>query len=371
LPTLDGWRAVAIAGVLFCHASESLVASGAYLPGSTAYQLAALGAKGVDLFFALSGFLITSRLLEEENSHGGIPIKAFYIRRFFRIVPPYLLFLGSLVLFRVTGLIPLSLGEGLSCLAFFRNCVPESWCGWYTGHFWSLSIEEHFYLIWPGLLILAGPGRRRCLVAALGAGLIALWRSLEFRWQLLAAAAPDVGFFTRTDIRLDALLWGCWAALLWDDPVWRGFLGRVLGWPWFLLVILYGVVLVGRMPLSFSTQALVMPFLIVGTLARTGGMAAFLLELPVVKWVGRLSYSLYLWQQLFLVPTQEMTGSWLTHLQTWPFNLMATFVCACISYYWIERPMIRLGQRLARRSDQPPGGAVGSVAHRFQCPVAV
>jgi peptidoglycan/LPS O-acetylase OafA/YrhL len=364
---------VAIAGVLICHASESLLASQGVSANSAFQHLASYGAKGVDLFFALSGFLITNRLLREEKRLGFVGLKGFYIRRLFRILPPYLLFVAVLAFLGGAGLIRIGFWEGVASLAFFRNYLPESSGGcWYTGHFWSLSVEEHFYLLWPGLLALAASGRRRCLVAALSAGLIGLWRSVEFRWQVLDSIVPGVGFFTRTDIRLDALLWGCWFALLWDVPLWRARLSHLLSsWLWPCLVLSYGVLLVADLHLSLSAQAFLMPLLIVGTLARPGRLAGLFLELPLLKWIGRLSYSLYLWQQLFLVADHPATPSFLSAWQVWPVNVLATFVCAGLSYYLVERPMIRCGHRLADPADRPDEYEVADAADRLQHPVAL
>jgi peptidoglycan/LPS O-acetylase OafA/YrhL len=181
-----------------------------------------------------------------------------------------------------------------------------------------------------------------------------------------------IPFFTRTDIRLDALLWGCSAALLWEIPFWRGFLCGLLGsWRWLLIVLLYGLLITLKPPLALAGQAFLMPLLILGTVARPGRLTGLLLEQPVLKWIGRLSYSLYLWQQLFLVPAHEGSLSWLGYLQVWPLNLAATLGCAAASYYLIERPMIRIGHHLADRFPKLGGGAAGDVTHRFQCPAAV
>ena len=155
IPTLDGWRAIAILMVLVDHAlffgfRASRVALWPVPP--------ALGLHGVNLFFALSGFLITSRLLEEWRVTGAISLRGFYIRRAFRILPAALLVLAATATLGLVGLIPVSRMEVLGAVFFFRNYLPGASypdaTGFFTEHYWSLAVEEHFYLAWPALLLL-------------------------------------------------------------------------------------------------------------------------------------------------------------------------------------------------------------------------
>src|SRR5579863_595725 len=195
LPTLDGWRAVAIAMVLFCHAR---------LPHGFLAPFSMYGALGVDLFFAISGFIITYRLLDEHRLTGTISLRAFYTRRAFRILPAALAFLACIsVLGLAWHVIPLDKSQIAASLFFFRNYYSSPVAqSWYTGHFWSLSVEEHFYLLWPGLLVWAGVRRIPWLAASLAIG-VALWRGLDQHYQWIAAWAPDLrGSPERTDYRL-------------------------------------------------------------------------------------------------------------------------------------------------------------------------
>lgn len=156
LPTLDGWRAAAIIAVLLDHTLE-------YSPLRCYPKLmnfAHTGPNGVSLFFAISGFLICSRLLEEEGAFGRISLRGFYIRRACRILPPALFYLIVIAVLSVCGLIVVSPGEWFGSAFFFRNYLPGDWIsrGWggYTVHYWSLAVEEHFYLLWPAALVLLG-----------------------------------------------------------------------------------------------------------------------------------------------------------------------------------------------------------------------
>ncbi len=162
---LDGWRACAILFVIACHSQPDC-------------NPAWLGKLGVDIFFGLSGFLITTLLLAESLAEGRIDLLAFYRRRAFRILPPALVFLTVIGL---GGLFKTRL-EVVAALFFFRNYLPIQHATYATAHLWSLAIEEQFYLLWPGLLVLAGAASMQRWIGH-AALLIGLWR-------IYAASAP-------------------------------------------------------------------------------------------------------------------------------------------------------------------------------------
>ena len=342
LPTLDGWRAVAIIGVLVVH--------GVNLP------LAQMGNRGVNIFFGISGFLICSRLLEEQSRNGRINLPAFYIRRTFRIFPPYFTYLAVLAVLTAAGIVAVSAREFISCIFFFRNYIstpdPKPLglsAGYYTFHFWSLAVEEHFYLIWPSLLIALGVFRARLAVVLLALG-IGVWRVVEFRFALLDRVLPDVSFYYRTDVNLDGLFWGCWLALMLADPQWRERFERWLSpGVWLAVLVAYIALIVREPPLHRALEALLVPFLLAGTILRPKTLVGRALEWAPARWIGRLSYSIYLWQQLFLVKEPASRSPAIRGLQGFPVNLLAILACAVASFYLIERPMIRLGHRLSSR----------------------
>jgi peptidoglycan/LPS O-acetylase OafA/YrhL len=296
---------------------------------------------GVDIFFALSGFLISSLLLREKERSGRVDLKNFYVRRFFRIMPPMALFLACIAAFSlaepqmgVTG------RELLASLLFARNYTEGSW---YTGHFWSLSIEEHFYAVIPMLVLLLGPKTlfRTCL------GLIffcVVARAFELSHEDWFQPLPQF----RTENRVDALLWGSVLAQLYNDPrqVQRM---RILLRPWTVLIWL---VLMAVLLLAFDVQAVRrtvvavgLPPLILYTVLNPACLAGRLLELLAIKFVGRISYSLYVWQMLFLVPADRPLGV----VQAFPLAVLLPLGLAYASYIFIEGPMIRLGHRLTGR----------------------
>jgi peptidoglycan/LPS O-acetylase OafA/YrhL len=179
LPSLDGRRAIAVMSVIFGHA-PSLDSSG-YLMRN----LQNMGRYGVSLFFAISGLLITSRLIEEERRNGRFSLRGFYIRRFLRIQPASQVFLWTLVLLAALAILPIDWPSWISAMFIYRNYYngnvesaipgPDS----ITGHFWSLAIEEHFYFVLPILLRIS---RSAALPIMLGLGILSTIWAFVYRW---------------------------------------------------------------------------------------------------------------------------------------------------------------------------------------------
>jgi len=339
IPTLDGWRAVAIIAVLVCHGLDQRTHSFAE----------PLGSAGVLLFFAISGFLITRRMVEEKIQTGTVSLRKFYIRRAFRILPPALFYLASITLLGLAGVIPFSVEPLLKALFFVRNYAYFDYsqhATWYSAHFWSLSVEEHFYLIWPAIFVLAGLKRARWIAPGLALATV-LWRTIDEKYEFIIRLfhAPYLlSNWGRTDYVADTLLWGCALAVWlgrkpWKTPlpkrtttaVCAGLIGFVCV-AWFT----------GRVSHAAIFVNLIMTLLVGLTVVDPGSLTGRFLELPALRAVGRLSYSLYLWQQLFFHANHE--GLW---FQSFPLNIAFIFTCAGLSYYFVERPAIRLGHRIA------------------------
>jgi peptidoglycan/LPS O-acetylase OafA/YrhL len=313
-----------------------------------AADITRFGAFGVDIFFGLSGLLITRLLLEEWTTTGSFHLRQFYVRRAFRILPPVLVFLA---VYTAAGLSK-STSEVVSSLLFFRNYIPSRLTGFGTGHLWSLAIEEHFYLIWPGLLALLGPRRSRHAAAWLALS-FGLWRLIES--QLASPLFPEVPAHFRTDLRLDALLWGCLVAFLLDGPKeWERF-ARQTRLPYWLAAVSIAIWCVRYYSeLTSIAVAVLIPAIIAGTLVHPQWWISRALSWGPLAWLGRISYSLYVWQQLFLTPGWEPTSGW---WRQWPWNLLASLAAAMLSYYLVEKPLIRMGRRLATRlTENFPAG---------------
>ena len=187
LPTLDGWRGIAVLGVILYHGREQFPGANPLLT-----RLAAHCYLGVDVFFAISGFLICGLLLREYEETGDISLRRFYIRRFFRILPPYYVSLAAICAAAAFFALPLNFADVPSCLLFYRNYRPlgiDEYGGFYTAHYWTLAIEEHFYLLWPMLLLVVRP-KRAGKVAFLLAMMVFSWRVIEGHFHLLAGCTP-------------------------------------------------------------------------------------------------------------------------------------------------------------------------------------
>ena len=351
IPTLDGWRAIAILSVVGCHLSDGLFAPTGLWPSTELFTLTRYGAFGVDLFFGISGYLITSRLLRARESGVGARLRGFYVRRFFRILPPYLLFVAVLAVLAAGGWVPASGRELLSCVFFLRNYLfPASAGGDYTGHLWSIAVEEHFYLIWPLLLLSVG-ARRGFWLAGAGAIGVAIWRAFEFRHQWVAGLLPGVGFWPRTDIRLDGLLAGAVLALGMEQVELHARVSALTQGGRGLVAPLLVLVCLGAQPPFFHFWvAGLIPLALAATVLHPETKGARWLEMRPLVWVGRISYSLYLWNSFFML-TPETPRALGMRLQEYPWQVPLTFAAAYASYRWVERPLIRWGYRVAPAAD--------------------
>jgi peptidoglycan/LPS O-acetylase OafA/YrhL len=285
LPTLDGWRALSIVLVVLHHSQIQLNVP---VLGALLQAISNAGEVGVELFFGISGLLICSRLLEEESEFGQINVKSFYLRRCFRILPAalfYLLVLAILAAFHVIPLLPV---DWFGALFFFRNYAmvfeymhhsPVA-LHWFTGHFWSLSMEEHFYLVLPGVLVLFKKTRRWILLGFIVA--VALRRFvvahvLENNYQ--------INF--RTDTHVDALFIPALIALL-LYPLLRNQIARrcIPAWSFPILLALEIVFLFARPPFFSTLEATVIPLLILSTALHPRSIPGRLMEMKPLRWIG-------------------------------------------------------------------------------------
>ena len=355
IPVLDGWRGIAISFVVISHS----IGWGTHLTQGQLHEaLVTLGHQGVNIFFALSGFLITSRLLLEHRRSGRISLKGFYIRRVWRILPPYwayLLFIGCLTFL---GYLHPARHELLSCLLFWRNYLPYTLTdltrdSYFTGHFWSLAVEEHFYLIWPVLLVTVGV-KRGGLASGLFAASIALYRWMG-RGAHIPLIALAVGDHVRTDFRLDSLLWGCCLAFFAANREihlsWR--VGRLLVCA---LIVVYGAMTFRELWGSVIWGPLVPTGLVAVTIVSGENTLSSFLSLPVLQWLGRLSYSIYIWQQFFIA---NLTASHPFGIfQSVPLGIAVAVAVAAASFYLIERPFTRFGRFLSLEPSISSSAAV-------------
>lgn len=318
IPALDGWRGIAILLVLFDHIQSAL--TGRYLKSWTE-----TGQHGVTIFFVLSGFLITSKLIE-----GRANLHRFYIRRFFRLMPAawvYLIFLfGFDFLFKQHQL---SIREAVSCIFFYRNYLGNTG-SLVASHFWSLSMEEQFYIVWPCLLLLLGIRKGRW-VAAGAALLFASYRLV--RWDYY----NRLWFNYRTEVRADAILIGCLLALLFTSQKFRDVTMRSSRFYTVpaLAILFFCIARFRLLPPLYEDLSIAM--LMAASLLHPQAVFSRLLSGPAFVWLGTVSYSIYIWQQFFM----GLRGSIGLGLL-----VIGLPLCVLCSYYCIELPCMRLGHRL-------------------------
>lgn len=323
IPTLDGLRALAIAMVTASHAfpySEQPIWANGHL--------------GVLIFFALSGYLITTHLVRQFDATGRISLHDFYLRRSFRILPSVFVYLTTLLVLATFGLVPFGWNSYRAAVFFYASYVDHSWT---IGHFWSLAVEEHFYLLWPLLLVVFGvrTGWRTAIAFVF---VVASLRFAVDHYHLFGSLFrdPDHGNF-HTDLVFDTLLWGCILAFVLRRPRTRPVNAI------FSTIIAVAAATVMIAPPSWKLNqtlliAHLLPAVFVGAIAvAPHAPIGRFLELGAVRFVGRLSYSLYIWQELFL----QNPGPRLKLIYAFP----AIIVCTLLSYRFVERPAIKFGRR--------------------------
>lgn len=352
--SLDGLRAFAIIAVLAVHAG---------VPGFS------LGWLGVDLFFALSGFLITTLLVKEYDRTGKVDILKFWGRRFLRLFPAYYLYLTGLILLIVVGKYPLtSSGDWtpsayLASLGFyFNNFLPRGgfWAfDWLTIHIWSLALEEQFYLIWPTLFVFAIQMRRSVLLPLAMIATILVCR--PFISDFAIASLPHG--------RGLAIVVGCAVALLARDlqqkaglPGWLTSSQVRLGWV--VSTIGLAIVLLVAHELKLLDEATIKRWFVpVFSLQFSLIVAMFWygpkdwlsrsLSVAPLSYIGQISYGVYLYHMLAHYLTWKVL---LSQIDSWPsipkmglrlvmYSLLSVGIAA-LSYHFYEKPFLQLKQKM-------------------------
>ena len=350
LPTLDGLRAVAVLLVILLHAG---------LPSP--------GGLGVLMFFVLSGFLITWLLLKENASAGTISISDFYFRRVLRIFPAFYVYAVFAIVLGVFVVRRIVWPQVIASLLYVNNYYQAIHGDPSTGfsHTWSLGVEEQFYLTWPALFILLRrdmPNFRR-VVSALIVGAWVYRAILQFVFNV-----HQGWFYEAFDTRFDHLLVGCLLALLlfkapkqrwaqWERLCSNGSL--LLGACVLLAFSAYLEFLYNpgyRDSIAFIVDPLLVAALIPMLIAQRERIAVRWLESAPVKYVGRISYSAYLYQQWVTEPVMKLLRG-LPLLLRVALTVGAVLVAASCSYYVIERPFLRLKDWKYRNKAQTSAAA--------------
>jgi peptidoglycan/LPS O-acetylase OafA/YrhL len=355
-PELDGVRGVSILLVFIHHVFPR------WLPG---------GFIGVDVFFVLSGFLITTLLLQEKNREGSIDLRKFYVRRALRLLPALLTLVFALGVFAATGL------AGWTAPAFYEGIwlslsYVSNWLyafGFFSadnplGITWSLAIEEQFYFLWPITLslFLNSKIRRKWLFHALWACITSI---AIYRGALVLHGVSIVRLYYASDTRADALLIGCLTAVVVSSGKLTGGVNRILN----RVVVVFAGLFLALMAFAatwttlFRFQGLLLSLislssavLLLAILISPGKTGLLLLRFSPLVWVGRVSYGLYLWHWPVL---------WFVHnLPIFPRSLVQpllvivfSFGLTSLSYYLVEKPFLNWKHRFSSRARPTDPGS--------------
>lgn len=343
IPGLDFLRALAVFAVLVDH-SGAFSASGWGLFN---------GATGVQMFFVLSGFLITWMLLDETQRKGRLNLRAFYLRRFARLMPVFYAYVlvGTALLLLAHKLIPwgalaASLVYGLNYYQGLNGAPTH-----FLSHCWSLAVEEQFYFIWPlTLAFLLRAGMR--LDKSIAIMLLCVW---VYRSSVqLMGLASDAYIYRALEMRADHLLIGCLlAVLLRRVQVRSRFEGLHTRFPWLLLVLFAALSISssfdGNLNYRYSlgyviepiATALLLPLVVISAQNKRGPFAWFV-NSPLIVKAGQASYGIYLFHQLLLYSMETRLAAW-THspLAGFLIAVLVLSVLAHLSYTYFEMPIRR------------------------------
>jgi peptidoglycan/LPS O-acetylase OafA/YrhL len=341
IPSLDGLRAVSIGAVVLGHLAGTVNFPAFIGDAVRNTGLVDVANLGVRVFFVISGFLITGILLKESQRYGTISLRRFYLRRTMRIFPAYYVFVATIVALTAMGALAVKPGDVIHALTYTTNYDPDR--AKVVGHLWSLAVEEQFYLLWPVTIVLLGLHKARW--AALAVVLVApVVRALEYhfvpQWQGLVGNTFET--------TADAIAMGCLLALTLDPLLRTKWFARILDAPWSIVAMLAFALVLGnwgvtRLLLSVSLVNLAIALGVAYCVVRSGSPVGRFLNVPSLVFIGTLSYSIYLWQQVFVDRESLSVTAW------FPFNLVLVAICALASYYLVERPFLRWRPRVEQR----------------------
>ena len=342
VPSLDGLRGISILLVLLGHTALSDHAPHVLAPFGHA------GNVGVRFFFVISGFLITTLLMKERRKTSTISLRGFYLRRVLRIFPAAYALIAVIAVLGALGVIVLRPGEVLNAATFTMNY--HDFRAFWLGQLWSLSVEEQFYLLWPGLLLLAGTrgAFRSAWVVVLASPLLRF-----YMWHFVHAG--ETAMTKHFESVADALGMGCLLAAYFNQLGASERYQRFQSRTFLFLSIAVGAIAVGNglfliRPGAFyvwgqSIANLGTVMCIDWAIRHSGHPLGRLLNWTPLVWVGVLSYSLYLWQNPFLLGGMDKVWT------SFPYNLGFAVGASLLSYFLLERPFLRLKDVISKKKS--------------------
>ena len=342
IPSLDGLRAISVCLVVVSH----LLWHPDFIAVRPIYAawFSPLGHLGVRVFFVISGFLITGLLLRELDSTKHINLGKFYLRRTLRIFPPYYFFVLIIIIVQVVGWIKLAPDDVLHALTYTVNYHTVN--SWYIGHAWSLSVEEQFYLLWPAVLLFVGKSRGIWIAFSV----IALCPLIRLSIWYLFPSLLRYEIIYRSETVADSIAVGCVLAGAQEWLKRQRPYHKILDSRLFILVPIV-IYYISLLPISsrlnlllwITVQNVGIAACIAWSVKNCSGKVGGVLNSKPMVFLGVMSYSIYLWQQPFLNPKSSAI------ICRFPLNLILLGAASLASYYFIERPSLRIRQRLETR----------------------
>jgi peptidoglycan/LPS O-acetylase OafA/YrhL len=341
LPAIDGLRAVAVLMVVFYHFGF------AYAPGGL----------GVLIFFVLSGFLITWLLLKEDERFRSVSLTNFYSRRALRIFPAFYCYWLLYVLLVTLRHHYILWSQAWSSFFYVNNYFQALHGDPNTGlsHTWSLGIEEQFYLLWAPAFLLLRKDRKQ-MTWVLASLIAAIWLYRELR--IFAFGTWQGYIYEAFDTRADHLLIGCLLAVLlrseFASKFWKAMCSNVLvSMPVLLLLMssaaceyFYGAPY--RDAVAFVIDPILVAILIAQVIAFRESIVWGWLNLAWVRYLGRVSYSIYLYQQIVVGPVRKILAAYPMAVQL-AATMIFVILTASASYYFVERPFLKMKERFNRK----------------------
>ncbi|MEO6393684.1 MAG: acyltransferase [Pyrinomonadaceae bacterium] len=330
IPSLDGLRTISILLVIASHAAFRFGHQGIFN----------IGDLGVRVFFVISGFLITGLLVHEYNSTDRINLVKFYFRRTLRIFPPYYFFLIILASLTILGKMKNTFSQFWPVFAYVSDYIHPG--EWNFDHTWSLSVEEQFYLIYPGILVFLGRRKIELLLVATIL-LCPLVRAVDHR---LFIQYHPIWLIKGFHANVDTLGMGCLLALKQNWLYAKPWYNRLLSskamclLPWLIVAINTQIDYAGlNLGILFSLNNVLIALFIHWAVTRSNNHFGRLLNSRPFVFVGMMSYSIYIWQQPFLNPVPQ------SKYFAFPFNLAGFLFFVCFSYFVVERTSLRIRKK--------------------------
>ena len=336
--SLNGLRGLSIIAVLMGHVSSrnwifnDLEKIDFLRPFMSVIQDSQMG---VNLFFIISGFLITSIIISEENNSEKVNLKNFFLKRIIRIFPVYFALLFVYYILQILGIIFIPKESWITAVTYTKYF---NWkVDWYTAHGWSLSIEEHFYLVWPLIFYFFKSFRKKIIFFIII--IVPFIRYFSHKYHISGINNLTILY------RIDAIAFGCLIAF------YKNYLIEKINTIYFitaLIIILIfeellphiGVFKLNNLMLSEGHRHglvinICLSIVLIYSVFGPKKITFKILNSKILSFIGTISYSIYIWQQPFLSDEDY----WINHL---PQSIILVFVVSILSYYFIEKPFLKL-----------------------------